>query len=364
MLRILVYTAGTLLTCYLSVIYRSPVLLTLFWFEILLVLPMALLAWIGYRSISAEIKIPVTAAEKGKTVTIDFLFRNKSVLFYPNVYADIEYQNCFEKKVHRKRIKISLNGKSTGRYSFEYREPVCGNTLFSIQRVRCYDWLHLFYFRNKNTDSQILTVIPKMQEVFLDISRQVQEFQGEDNEFDVCTPGDDPSEIFQIREYRPGDRVQRVHWKITARTDEIMVKDYSRPTGCPILLALHVWNAQENWENADASLETIFSLSISLIEEKCYHYLVWFDSEKNAVSRSRIEELEDIYEAMGRIFQMKIPTERVQLEELYQQEYPNEPYLVYLSLENNLQLYRNGELITTISAENPEKMLHEMEVTI
>ena len=39
--------------------------------------------------------------------------------------------------------------------------------------------------------------------------------------------GYDPSELFDVREFQNGDRLQSVHWKLSARTDELMVKELS-----------------------------------------------------------------------------------------------------------------------------------------
>jgi hypothetical protein len=40
--------------------------------------------------------------------------------------------------------------------------------------------------------------------------------------------GDLTTDIKEVREYRNGDRLRDIHWKISARKDEIMVKEYDR----------------------------------------------------------------------------------------------------------------------------------------
>ena len=40
--------------------------------------------------------------------------------------------------------------------------------------------------------------------------------------------GDLTTDIREVREYRNGDRLRDIHWKISARKDEIMVKEYDR----------------------------------------------------------------------------------------------------------------------------------------
>ena len=35
-----------------------------------------------------------------------------------------------------------------------------------------------------------------------------------------------PPEVSEIREYRPGDRMHNIHWKLSAKRDEIMVYEF------------------------------------------------------------------------------------------------------------------------------------------
>ena len=46
--------------------------------------------------------------------------------------------------------------------------------------------------------------------------------------------GEDASEIYDVREYRAGDRMQKVHWKLSAREDTIYIKEFSYPLPYPL----------------------------------------------------------------------------------------------------------------------------------
>ena len=49
-------------------------------------------------------------------------------------------------------------------------------------------------------------------------------------------PGQDLSETFQIREYRPGDSIRQMHWKLTQKLDRPIVRDPSLPITRSVLL--------------------------------------------------------------------------------------------------------------------------------
>ncbi len=58
------------------------------------------------------------------------------------------------------------------------------------------------------------------------------------DEYSMHHPGDDPSETFALREYVPGDRVRSIHWKLTEKTGEVIVRQLGLPVNNSILLLM------------------------------------------------------------------------------------------------------------------------------
>ena len=50
-------------------------------------------------------------------------------------------------------------------------------------------------------------------------------------EYSAYRSGSDMSEVFGIREYREGDSIRNIHWKLTGKCDDIMIKLPSLPVG-------------------------------------------------------------------------------------------------------------------------------------
>jgi hypothetical protein len=44
----------------------------------------------------------------------------------------------------------------------------------------------------------------------------------------LVVPGDDPSELYDLRDYRPGDRITRIHRKLSDKFNRLIVKEYGR----------------------------------------------------------------------------------------------------------------------------------------
>jgi uncharacterized protein (DUF58 family) len=78
---------------------------------------------------------------------------------------------------------------------------------------------------------------------------------------------DDPSLIAGSREYRPGDPLNRVDWKATARTRELSVRLHDPSTSANLVVLLNMNTSQSAWHgvNADrmeASIDAAASLAM------------------------------------------------------------------------------------------------------
>lgn len=106
----------------------------------------------------------------------------------------------------------------------------------------------------------------------------------ETDDYSKTSKGDDPSEIFDIHEYHDGDKINRIHWKLTAKQDKTMVKDYSLPISNSIVLMADL-NLDTNIDDYmlvyDTLVEAIASISYYLIENDTPHKVVWYDKKKD-----------------------------------------------------------------------------------
>ena len=59
-----------------------------------------------------------------------------------------------------------------------------------------------------------------------------------DNSQTTLVPTQRPSEQYEIRTYRPGDALRSVHWKLTAKIDDILVRESVEPAYSVLAIAL------------------------------------------------------------------------------------------------------------------------------
>jgi uncharacterized protein (DUF58 family) len=85
------------------------------------------------------------------------------------------------------------------------------------------DLIGLFRHRTRAGDSEVALVLPR----FAALSERVH---ARELEASVTAPrSGSGSELFGVREYRPGDPLRRIHWRSSARHGELIVREYEPP---------------------------------------------------------------------------------------------------------------------------------------
>ena len=107
------------------------------------------------------------------------------------------------------------------------------------------------------------TVYPSIPRVDVYFDRMAQT-ESLNASYDQNMKGRDESEVFDLREFRRGDAMRTVHWKRTARFDELVVREASRPVDSrTVLIFGGIAKANES-EGAKADLNSAASLFVGI----------------------------------------------------------------------------------------------------
>lgn len=252
-------------------------------------------------------------------------------------------------------MKNNLSGeKSTkwlsGGSDFLYSVNLCGNYEFELVRIKLYDFSRLFYVTKRVKKYANVEVMPQIDEIPVRITDRVRNFFGDSDIYDDLRPGYDPSELFDVREFQNGDRLQSVHWKLSARTDELMVKENSLPKACAVAIVADLRGIKKG-RQADAFMKLLVSLSFSLMDQKCPHYVAWYDTAINDIVRARVDDEEGFYIFLNSFLKIKPDTKNDALF-LYEEKYRAEKLVCLLSVDGRLQIKRGEEIVGRADEKN------------
>ena len=164
------------------------------------------------------------------------------------------------------RIRLS-NSLTGSRYVGSVGDLIptdhCGYITISFDRLVVYDYLGLFCRRLRKTESVHVYVEPKPLPAFLPESTE-----GRHISLWKPKPGGGFSENHDLRQYRPGDDLRGIHWKMSAKTGSLIYREPIEPAQKGYLLTLALMGQPEE---IDRKLGKLLWLSQSLLQRNCEH---------------------------------------------------------------------------------------------
>ena len=226
------------------------------------------------------------SAQKGETVEALLTVENGSVLTCAAVCLRVGCRNLLTGEQGERRLRFSVAGKQKRSAAAAFSAQRCGKLEFSLRDLRVYDLFGL-YGRKISCDARAYSlVLPELYPVQLSFSDR-SSVELDSDEYSMHHPGDDPSETFALREYVPGDRVRSIHWKLTEKTGEVIVRQLGLPVNHSILLLMdNSVSAPCAPEDCEALGELTASVSAALCSAGFAHQIAWFDRAAGCADRS------------------------------------------------------------------------------
>lgn len=219
----------TLLTCFvLSQELRDPLSAAVLWF--LLGLPVISLLYllvcrIGLR---AEITANTYALDRRETFSYCIKLKNRFFLPIGHVEADISLPAADGIHVLSLRMSTTLAPFGESVVADELMMLYHGRVQVGMDRVYLYDLFRLFRMRRVFGQKQAVEILPRELDFKTTLGVPSQEYAGQ---VERSRRGFERSEQTDIRPYRAGDPVKDIHWKLSARSEELIVKEFDRTTG-------------------------------------------------------------------------------------------------------------------------------------
>ena len=243
--------------------------------------------------IRVKISIPIAMAEQAGSAELVTEITNRGILPVPKLRFRFRCQGSLTGKKKRFWIEGAAAARAGTTVLWNIEGNHCGSFVYSLKKIRIYDMTGLFYLTKWDRQQAELIVMPRMCEMNVRVTERARHFLGDAEVYDDKKPGPDASELFAVRPFQNGDRIQNIHWKMSAKTEELMVRENSLPLGCPVVLLVDLadWSVR-----ADEVLTLAASISYALVEQKCPHYAAWYDRVERDVVRLRVDEEEDLYQ--------------------------------------------------------------------
>ncbi|MCI9153071.1 DUF58 domain-containing protein [Lachnospiraceae bacterium] len=361
--RIIGYLLVFFISAYLFFMYDGNIWTGFLILELLYPVSSCLFLWYMGRQVTVRFGRFPAMAEREKRFSGVLVIKNQSRIW------SVKYRLCAQVRNHFSRQPVLRMRKGGFRKSSSHRIKYAPSELFPAEEQRLeieldsryagtveyqldalvlYDLLGIFCRRVLLKKQRTIGIMPPFELMPLEITRRTREFLAEADEYSTEKKGDDPSEVYQIREYRPPDSIHSIHWKLSAKEDHLMVKEHGFPMGCVVLLWIRLPLADTDSKSFNRLLEQAASLSVTLLEEKCIHMAAWFEEKSGRVIKWRVSTAESVYEWIWRL----LSTEPFQDEEL--EKTCREDAFRGINFSSTVELNADGTL--TVNGE-PQELL-------
>lgn len=148
-----------------------------------------------------------------------------------------------------------------------------GAVTLTLQKAEIRDIFGLCRFPVRGETASMLVVLPRLFDahVFLDESTSPL---SEGAFTPVVSSLFSGSDTTSFREYRSGDPVRRIHWKLSSKMDKTMLRETNEPPSLGVLLNLRTAFPEPPTPDAiEETLSALFSVSRTLIQQGVPHFL-------------------------------------------------------------------------------------------
>ena len=191
------------------------------------------------------------------------------------------------------RAQVSLSRFSPA-VKTALRAAHCGTVALSLSDAAVQDWFGLYRRPLTLQSSRFITVEPPLFDIQISFAER-QSVSADGTRWSSAHAGQDPSETFGFRTYIPGDPIRQIHWKLSQKTDSLMVRELGLPVAEEVLLLLDTSvPAQEDAAEAlDAAMTALLSLSRSLTEQGIAHSVGWKNREPDELVLCSVQDQQD-----------------------------------------------------------------------
>lgn len=219
----------------------------------------------------------------------------------------IKYRNTFSGETGSKKLSFSVDAgqKIKREQSIEIRH--CGGLEVTVKKIKIYDYLGIFCSKIRvSKKMETVVVLPPLEEIFLKEERYNSESMDSCDRYSPYKKGDDSSEIFDVRDFKEGDKLQQIHWKLSMKKSSLMVKEYGLPLAKETNMFIDFFvrrSERHPLRKMDLLIQGVYSYTMILLENSVPTQLIWYDNVEGMIKMMIVSSEEELMWTFREMFQ-------------------------------------------------------------
>ncbi|MCR5282667.1 MAG: DUF58 domain-containing protein [Lachnospiraceae bacterium] len=293
---------------FLSTFYRT----SLFVFLLILVMTLPVFSYLVGRYSFQKLTVTLTSSTAfslpGQKVLMKILLQNDSIFPLPDCHVSYTVTSSYYPCDRLFSVVMPSYARETLPIEIPLVFHHIGCYQVRLHDFEIYDYLHLFRFHKKLTNALEIKIYP--QDADFPHFEPSSYGEGFDEYEETHQKGNTSSNVTDIREYQPGDRLQKIHWKLSAKIDNLMVKENESTSSNQFTILTELYLPSPTADTLDESLKNAYNLSRSMLSAGQSHFFTYFCAGSSEFESTLITNRDQLEEAFSQC--------------LYQRPYPEE----------------------------------------
>ena len=265
------------------------------------------------KTVRAVLRAPANAG-KNEPFRVVLQIENPSRLPIPAAGCGLEVKNLLTGASERVVRRTAILPRGRSEVALELSSDCCGRIRTELKSLRLYDCFWLIPVRCGAGAHASVTVQPDTFPMEVRVLANVNSPE-ESEVYSQEKPGNDLTETFQIRDYREGDSIRQIHWKLSTKYDRLISRDPSLPVTRSVMVFWDRHAAQVSRTRQDAQAEVLVSLCRALLAAGVQFTLAWNEGGRCILQRAA--ELDDLIALLPRLLSSTARTDGPDGAELY-----------------------------------------------
>lgn len=229
------------------------------------------------KHITVLFHVPTTVA-KNKSCYGELIIRNNSLIPVSNILCKVKATNRLTGNENISLLKLSAAAGEETKVRFEICSEYCGYLILETEKCCLLDWFGFLPVLCPAYAAAKISVLPDTFVPGISLSLSATAKTDADS-WSQTQKGNDMTEVFALRDYVPGDSLKQIHWKLSSKKQQLIVREPSLPVEKSLLIFWDKNTKSASAKEMDAMAECMVSVCQELLNQGITYTIGWTEEK-------------------------------------------------------------------------------------
>ncbi|MEX1378012.1 MAG: DUF58 domain-containing protein [Eubacteriales bacterium] len=267
---------GILIVSSSLLVYYEPNLITSIFFHTVVYIILLSSAHMLYTFLKVKVgqSLDPNIVEHGRTAKYKCSVHNESLLPTSAVNIDFLFNSDMFKGQLDPQTFALKKGKAK-EFDFDLSCNYRGVYSLGIETLEVMDFLNIFKMRFRNIESKNITVLPKVTQL---VNFSIPPKAESDIKAVSSITAEGANSMVDIRKFHQGDPLKHIHWKLSARYNELLVRNLERSAQNSTLIFLDTSKGKYDFATNIIVEDKLMEALVSVVNQCLFqHHIIQFN---------------------------------------------------------------------------------------